>query len=123
MASAGALTLGTSYDAFSARMREGVAGIFREQMGIPDGQPLVIRDVQDPDAFVAVIAAIVPPLVVAFWVLTTLFALWLSARIVQGVEPPRPALARHRLAAAAALDGAASSAARPRRCSCPAWRG
>jgi hypothetical protein len=100
VACAGALTLGTSYEAFSGRMREGVAGIFREQMGIPAGQPLVIRDVQDPEAFVAVIAAIVPPLVVAFWVLTTLFALWLSARIVRAssrLARPWPDLASLRL--------------------------
>lgn len=83
VATAGALVLGSSYEAFDQRMREGVAAIFRDQFSIPDGQPLVIPDVADADRFVAVIAAIVPPLVVAFWVLTTLFALWLSARVVR----------------------------------------
>jgi hypothetical protein len=83
VATAAALSLGTSYSAFSERMQAGIEGIFREQIGIPDGQPLVIRDVGDPTAFIAIIAAIVPPLVVAFWVLTTLVALWLSAWIVK----------------------------------------
>lgn len=78
---AGALTLGSSYQAYRDGMQGAVEMLLREQAGIPDGQPLVIPQINDPAAWVRLLTAAIPPGLVAFWTLTMLVNLWLGARI------------------------------------------
>lgn len=80
---AGALALGPTYPEFTGAMQGVVEVVLRQQMGTPDGQPLVLPDIEDPQTVIGVVAVVVPPAIVVFWILTTLVNLWLAGRIVK----------------------------------------
>jgi hypothetical protein len=100
LGSAAALALGPTYEAFRKAMNGLVVAMLREQTGIAEGEPLKLPDVDDVSGTVGFLASIAPPAVVAFWVLITLFNLWLAGRIVKvsgRLARPWPDLAATRL--------------------------
>lgn len=94
------LALGTDYDSYRAALVSAIETVLRAQAGIPEGQPLVLPEIGDATRLVSVLQVILPPAVVAVWVLTTLLDLWISARIVRTsgrMVRPWPDLSRLRL--------------------------
>jgi hypothetical protein len=94
------LGIGPSFDDFRAAMTQGVELVLRDQLGIPSGQPVQFPDGTDAQAFIAFMSIVVPPAILVFWIVTTLFNLWLAGRIVRTsgrLTRPWPDLAATRL--------------------------
>lgn len=77
------VTLGPSADAFRAAIASAIEAVIREQLGTPDDSALVLPDGRDGKPFTAFMAILVPPAIIVFWIVTTLFNLWLAGRIVR----------------------------------------
>jgi hypothetical protein len=75
-----ALSFGFTFDAYSAALGERVEAVLRIVTDTPDGQPIAVPNAA---AFVVFAKALALPISTAIWVFTTLFNLWLAARVVK----------------------------------------
>jgi hypothetical protein len=94
------VALGPGADEFRTSIAAAVEAVIREQLGTPADSPLVLPDGRDGKPFTDFMAIVVPPAIIVFWIVTTLFNLWLAGRIVRTsgrLTRPWPDLAATRL--------------------------
>jgi hypothetical protein len=74
--------------------------VLRLQLGIPDGAPLVIPGIDDPNRIIDLVAAALPPAAAVLATIIQLLNLWLAGRVVKTsgrLRRPWPDLAAMRL--------------------------
>jgi hypothetical protein len=117
----GALAMATSLidlasgDAtFLQTLRQLVRQLLRAQMQIPEGAPLVVPGMDNPERLVDILVVLMAPVGALFSTLIEMLDLWLAARILRlsgRLKRPWPDLAAMRLPAATPLALAAALAA------------
>jgi hypothetical protein len=117
----GALAMATSLidiasgDAtFMQTLRQLVRQLLRVQMKIPQGQPLVVPGIDNPERLVDVLVVLMAPVGALFSTLIEMVDLWLAARVLRisgRLKRPWPDLAAMRLPAVTPLALAAALAA------------
>jgi hypothetical protein len=102
----GLIKLGSADLGFEAMLKAGFERFLRLQSGTPDGEPLKLPGISDPDRFLEILVLVIPPAAAAFASVTNVLNLWLAGRVVNmsGRLPrPWPDLAELRYPAFAAL--------------------
>jgi hypothetical protein len=77
------LQFGTSFEAYQAAIRTTFERVLKLQARIAEDQPLKLPGVQNPDAFLNTLVAIMPPAAAVLSMLTSLINLWLAGRVAR----------------------------------------
>ncbi len=67
---------------YETALKAGFEHFLRRQNGIPDGGPLVLPGVNDPDRLLEFLVLVIPPATAAFASMTKVLNLWLAGRVV-----------------------------------------
>lgn len=110
----GVIKLGSAEAGFEAMLKAGFERFLRLQSGTPDGEPLKLPSISDPDAFLDILVLVIPPAAAATASMTNLVNLWLAGKVVamsERLPRPWPDLAELRCPAMAAIAFVAAIAA------------
>lgn len=83
LAAIAVLQFGTSFETYQTMIRASFEKVLRLQAGIPTDQPLKLPGVQNPEAFLNTLVAIMPAAAAVLSMLTNLLNLWLAGRIAR----------------------------------------
>ncbi len=77
------LQFGTTLEAYQKEIRVAFEQVLKLQQRIPADQPLKIPGVQNPEAFLNTLVAVMPAAAAVFSMLTSIINLWLAGRIAR----------------------------------------
>jgi hypothetical protein len=77
------LQFGTSFEAYQATIRATFERVLKLQARIPADQPLKLPGVQNPEAFLNTLVAVMPPAAAVLSMLTQVINLWLAGRVAR----------------------------------------
>ncbi len=77
------LQFGTSFEAYQSAIRGTFERVLKLQARIAEDQPLKLPGVQNPEAFLNTLVAIMPPAAAVLSMLTSLINLWLAGRVAR----------------------------------------
>jgi hypothetical protein len=77
------LQFGTSFETYQKEIRAVFERVLRMQARIPEGQPLQLPGVKNPDQFLTTLVAVMPPAAAVLSMLTNIINLWLAGRVAR----------------------------------------
>lgn len=83
LAAIAVLQFGLNFETYQTMIRASFEKVLRLQAGIAADQPLKLPGVQNPEAFLNTLVAIMPPAAAVLSMLTSLINLWLAGRVAR----------------------------------------